>query len=233
MNRKVLFPLLCSLIFALASACRQQVTPVEEASDPLPAEVEDSVDMVLRVRQTARLYTAEYKVHKIITHADVKHLRTTLLGHEYDTKLSLGDRKVAIPIDVTLQAYIDFSNFHESQIERAADGTYLHITLPDPKVIVVSSKVDHESTKQFTDLLRSDYSDEELSDFTAQGVRSILRQVPELGILSTARDNAAAILIPMFASLGYEEENIIITFRKHFTDKDLPFYYDEKGGLRP
>ena len=208
----------------LGGACTKQTTTTEAADSVVAA---DSTDIVLRVRQTSRLYTAEYKVHKIITHSDIKHLRTTVLGHEYDTQLSLGDRKVAIPIDVTLQAYIDFSYFHESQIERSPDGRYLHIILPDPKVVVISSKVNHESTKQFTDLLRSDYSDEELADLTAQGVRSILRQVPELGILHTARDNAAAILIPMFSALGFDEEAILITFRKEFTEKDLPFYADK------
>ena len=231
MNRKVLFHLLFALALVVQGACTRQTPPAEApgdlaqtGADEMDPAVDDSVDMVLRVRQTSRLYTAEYQVHKIITHADVKHLKATLLGHEYDTRLSLGDRKVAIPIDVTLQAYIDFSTFHETQIRRSADGRHLHIILPDPKVVVVASKVDHESVRQFTDLLRSDFSDEELADFTAQGVRSILRQVPELGILHTARDNAAAILIPMFAALGYEQENILITFRKEFTEQDLPFY---------
>lgn len=224
MKKNRFFPLILSLSMVFGGACTKQTTTTEAADSVVAA---DSTDIVLRVRQTSRLYTAEYKVHKIITHSDIKHLRTTVLGHEYDTQLSLGDRKVAIPIDVTLQAYIDFSHFHESQMERSPDGKHLHIILPDPKVIVVSSKVDHESTKQFTDLLRSDYTDEELADFTAQGVRSILRQVPELGILNTARDNAAAILIPMFAALGYDEESIVITFRKEFTEKDLPFYVEK------
>lgn len=233
MNRKVLLSLLFCLTLALGGACtRQSVTTQLADSLAIDRSVEDSVDLVLRVRQTARLYTAEYQVHKIITHADVKHLKTTLLGHEFDTQLSLGDRKIAIPLDVTLQAYIDFSTFHETQIERSADGRQLHIILPDPKVVVTSSKVDHESVRQFTDLLRSDFSDEELAEFTAQGVRSILHQVPQLGILATARDNAAAILIPMFAALGYEEVNIVITFRKEFTEKDLPFYYNEKESLK-
>lgn len=230
MKRNVLFLLLAGILMSLAGGCtKQQAVPLTADS----VAVVDTTELILRIRNTSRLYTAEYQVHKIITHSDVKHLRTTLLGHEYDTKLSLGDRKVAIPLDVTLQAYIDFSDFHESQIERSADGRHLHVTLPDPKVIVASSRVDHESTKQFTDLLRSDYSDEELADFTNQGVHSILRQVPELGILNTARDNAAAVLIPMFSTLGYEEQHIVITFRKEFTDKDLPFYYQEKGGNRP
>lgn len=231
MIRKVLFALFCCLILALSVSCLRQTTTSETATDSLSV-ADDSANLVLRVRQTSRLYTAAYQIHKIITHADVKHLKTTLLGHEYDTQLSLGDRKVAIPIDVTLQAYVDFSSFHESQIQRSADGRHLHVILPDPKVVVTSSKVDHESTKQFTDLLRSDYSDEELTDFTAQGVRQILHQVPELGILNTARDNAASILIPLFAALGYEEENIVISFRKEFTSKDLPFYYDEKESVK-
>ena len=133
---------------------------------------------------------------------------------------------------MTLKAYIDFSNFKADQIERSPDGQHIHVILPDPKVVVTSSKVDHASVRQFADLLRSDYSDEELTDFTAQGVRQILHQVPELGILNTARDNAAAILIPLFAALGYEEENIVISFRKEFTSKDLPFYYDEKESVK-
>lgn len=227
MKIKVLFALLFCLSLVFGGACTRPTTSsVAADSLSVDASVEDSADLVLRIRQTSRLYTAEYQVHKIITHADVKFLRTTLLGHEFDTQVSLGDRKVAIPLDVTLQAYIDFSTFHETQIERSADGHQLHIVLPDPKVVVTSSKIDHASVRQFTDLLRSDFSDEELADFTAQGVQSILRQVPQLGILTTARDNAAAILIPMFAALGYEEEDIVITFRKEFTEKDLPFYTD-------
>ena len=228
MNRKAFLPLLFSLVLVFGGACwRQSASTVAADSLTVDSSLADSADLVLRVRQTSRLYTAEYQVHKIVTHADVKHLKATLMGHEYDTQLSLGDRKVAIPIDVTLQASIDFTTFHESQIQRSADGRKLHVILPDPKVVVTASKVDHEATRQFTDLLRSDFSDEELADFTSQGVRQILLQVPQLGILQTARDNAAAILIPMFAALGYEEQDIVITFRKDFTEQDLPFYYDE------
>jgi hypothetical protein len=230
MKRILFFPLLCSLLLAFGGACSEQTTATS-AADSLG--VADSVELVLRVRQTSRLYTAEYQVHKIITHSDIKRLRATLLGHDYETQLSLGDRKVAIPLDVTLQAYIDFTNFHESQIRRSPDGRQLQVILPDPKVVVVSSKVDHESTRQFTDLLRSDYSDEELAGLTSQGVRDILRQVPQLGILTTARNNAAAILIPLLTSLGYGEQDIVITFRKDFTEQDLPFYYDEKERKMP
>ncbi|MBP5771318.1 MAG: DUF4230 domain-containing protein [Bacteroidaceae bacterium] len=221
--------------FAVVVAFAFTIGSCKGAAEDVPAtdttEVGDSIDLILRVRQTSRLYTAEYQVHKIVTHEDVKHLRASLLGQEFDTPLSLGDRKVAIPIDVTLKAYIDFSNFSESQLEHSADGKKLHVILPDPKVIVTASKVDHASTRQFTDILRSDYSDEEISHFTEQGVQAILRQVPQLGILETARHSAAATLIPLFAQVGYAEEDIVITFRKDFTERDLPFYTESSSSL--
>ena len=149
----------------------------------------------------------------------------------FDTQLSLGDRKIAIPIDVTLKAYIDFSTFNESQIERSADGRQIHVILPDPKVVVTSSKVDHESTKQFTDILRSDFTDAEMTDYTSQGVRSILRSVPRLGILETARQSAAATLIPLIASMGYSPEDIVVTFRKNYTEADLPLLMDNERSV--
>lgn len=220
-----------ALSVLLCCCGRGQGTASAPPSDDSTAVV-DTATLVMQISRTARLYTAEYKVHKIVTHEDVKHLKTTLLGQEYDTKLSLGERKVAIPIDVTLKAYIDFSDFHESQIERSADGRTLHVVLPDPKVIVTSSKIDHASTRQYTDLLRSDFSDAELADFTAQGVTSILRAVPQMGILQTARQSAAATLIPIFAVLGYEPEQIVVTFRKEFTERDLPFYFDREGSVK-
>lgn len=220
------------LAVGLLTACgkitsHQEEVPVDEAVEA----VADSIDLVLTVARTSRLYTAEYQVHKIVTHSDVKFLRTTLLGHTLDTRLSLGDRKIAIPIDVTLKAYIDFSGFSESQIERSEDGTKIHITLPDPKVVVTSSKIDHQSTKQYTDILRSDFTDEEMTDFTAQGVRAILKTVPQLGILESARQGAAQTLIPLIASLGYAESDIVVTFRKQFTVSDLPQIIDNERSV--
>lgn len=213
----------------LTSAC---TSVSEQPADTHPdASVVDSVDLVLAVARTSRLHTAEYRVHKIVTHSDVKFLRTTLLGHTLDTRLSLGDRKIAIPIDVTLKAYIDFSGFNESQIERSPDGQKIHITLPDPKVVVTSSKIDHQSTRQYTDLLRSDFTDEEMTDFTAQGVRAILKTVPQMGILTTARQSAARTLIPLIASMGYAESDIVITFRKEFTESDLPQLIDNERSV--
>lgn len=226
MRKESAFSVFLLALTLLSGACSRHGDVVSSSDS---TSVVDSSAVILRVRRTSRLYTAEYRVHKIVTHEDVKHLQATLLGRRFDAELPLGERKIAIPIDVTLRAYIDFSDFAESQVQRSADGRQLHVILPDPKVVVTSSRVDHASTRQFHDLLRSDYSDAEMADYTQQGLRSVLRAVPQMGILETARQSAAATLIPLFAALGYEEENIVVTFRKTFTERDLPFYYDAEG----
>ena len=125
---KRILPLLAALILMACSGHKKD--RAEEQAR------KDNVNLVLRVSRQNRLYTAEYQVHKIVTHDDLLHLKGTILGFEYDQKFSLGDRKVAIPIDVTLKSYVDFSNFTERNVERTGD--FIHITLPDPRIVITA-----------------------------------------------------------------------------------------------
>ena len=145
---------------------------------------------------------------------------------KFKQDLPLGDRKIAIPIDVTLQAYIDFSQIREKDVEIVGDA--LHITLPDPRIVVTSSKVDNEGIKTRVSWLRSDFKDAELTSFTRQGVASVLRTVPKMGIIESARSNAASLLVPLLANMGYTEERIVVTFRKEFVEEDLRDIYDNE-----
>lgn len=167
--------------------------------------------LVNRIARQSRLYTAEYKVHKIVTHEDLLKLKGQVLGIDFEHRFSIGDRRIAIPLEVTLKAYVDFSTFTDRNVERR--DNFIHIILPDPKIVLTASKVDHQGIRQFTSFWRSAYTDEEMTDFTRQGVESILEDVPNMRLLQTARDCAAQTLIPLLSSLGYEEDHIIITFR--------------------
>lgn len=213
------------LIMLALIACKEQ--PAQESAPENTAP--ESINLVLRVSQQSRLYTAEYQVHKIVTHNDLLHLKGKVLGHNYDHQLNLGDRKVAIPMDVTLKAYIDFSTFGEQQVERSGD--MIHITLPDPHIVVTSSRVDNKGIRQFTSLLRKNYTDEELTDFTRQGVESILKQAPQMGILETARESAAQTLIPLLCEMGYQEDHIVITFRQGLDKASFNDLYDREGSI--
>ena len=105
-----------------------------DASQPISTmQGVDTVPLLItQVQKCAKLYTAEYHVHKIVTHDDVLHLKGTMLKRGFDIKMPIGDRKVAIPIDAKLKAYIDFSTFSEENIER--QGRKITIVLPDDKL---------------------------------------------------------------------------------------------------
>lgn len=180
----------------------------------------DTVPMlIMQVQKCSKLYTAEYRVHKIVTHDDALRLKGSLLKKKFDIKVPMADRKIAIPIDAKLKAYIDFSDFSEKNIER--DGRKITIVLPDPQVSMTSSKIDQKNVRQYVALTRSDFSDAELADYQQQGRKAIIESIPKMGILESAQRNAAKVLVPMLKELGYAEEDITIAFRKQYGPKDI------------
>lgn len=170
--------------------------------------------LIMQIQKCSKLYTAEYDIHKIVTHSDEKRLKGKLLNHNFDVRMPLGERKIAIPINVKLKAYIDFTAFGKDNVT-IKEGK-IEITLPDPRVAVTSSKVDHEEIRQYVDLTRSRFTDAELSNFEQQGRQAVVNSIPQLGIISTARDNAAQVIIPMIVKMGYDEKDITVTFRKNY-----------------
>ena len=110
--------LMLSVVIMLM-ACGQKT----ESEKPSESVVIDTIpQMVMQIQQCSRLYTTEVKVHKIVTHDDVVRLKGNLMSKQFNIPLPLGDRKIAIPMDATLKAYIDFSEFDERSIERDGDN---------------------------------------------------------------------------------------------------------------
>ena len=169
--------------------------------------------LVMQIQKCARLYTTEYHIHKIVTHDDILKLKGNLLSKNIDVALPLGERKIAIPMDATLKAYIDFSDFSERNIERHGDK--ITIVLPDPQVVLTSSKINQHEIREYVGLTRSHFSDKELSSYEQQGRQAVLNSVPRLGIKQQAQANAARVLVPMLTEMGYREENVTIAFRRN------------------
>lgn len=217
---KTTFYFVIVLCLSLLSACRGEETQAE-------AVRVDTLSLVMQVKECARLYTAEYEVHKLVLKDDPLRVKGNLFQRAFDVKVPIGERKVMIPLDVTLKAYIDFTGFDEKNVLRSGD--HIVVTLPDPRVVVTSSRINHDEVKQFVSLTRSDYTSAELADFTRQGEDEILASVPQLGILEMARENAAHVLVPMLTRLGYDERNIVISFRKDFTTADMPLLLEREG----
>lgn len=216
MRKKLLFLFL--LLTAMGS-CEHRTSKVADAPT-------DSLSLlVMQIRKCARLYTAEYKVRKIVTHRDQLQWKGSFLKKSFSIDLPVaGTRRVAIPINATLKAYIDFDGFTEQNIHK--QGNQLEIILPDPKVELTSTRIDHRNIRTDIPLLRGRFSEEELSAYEAEGRKAILKEVPQSGIIETARESAAKILIPLAEALGYPQEHIKVTFRKTFTDGDLHLLLD-------
>lgn len=127
---------------ALVGCDNRATQPVAEAAEPI-----DSIPMmVMQIQQCSRLYTTEYKVRKIITQDDEQAVSGKLLGRPFSVTLPTGKRSVAIPIDATIKGYIDFADFSASNITRSGDR--IEIVLPDPQVVMTSTRIDHDNAKE-------------------------------------------------------------------------------------
>ena len=191
--------------------------------------VETAVDttavLVTQIQQCSRLYTAEYQVRKIITHEDERKIEGSIMKSSFKIPLPMGKRRIAIPIEAKVKAYIDFSDFSEENVHKR--GEKIEIVLPDPRISMTSTKVVRDEVREYVPLLRSDFTDEELTQYEKEGRQAIIHDIPKMGIIDMARQNAAALLIPMMEQLGYKQEAITITFRKEFTLSDLSTLFDQ------
>ena len=192
-------------------------------TDEVPTDQTEVADtltlLVTQIQRCAKLYTTEVKIHKIVTHDDVVRLRGNVLNQDFDIPLPLGERKIAIPMNATLKAYIDFSEFSEQNIER--HGQQIVILLPDPKVTLTSTRINQKEVKEYVGLTRSHFTDKELTSYEQQGRQAILNNIGNMDIIETAQENAARVLVPMIAQMGYREEDITIAFRKELTISDI------------
>ena len=156
-KRFVVFLCLCLCVFA---SCNKEQQESVVAANEKPA-VDTTAVLYSNISECARLATAEYRIHKIVTFDDKIVVRGKMFSRPFSKALPVGDRKIAIPLDVTLRGYVDFSDFNKSNIKRK-DGKII-ITLPDPKIMVGDSKIDHRNVKKLVDPLRSNFKQEDLS----------------------------------------------------------------------
>lgn len=221
---KTTLTILAAVMSLAFCSCGSKPAEKEKATKPAVDTMAVMV-MVMQVQRCSKLYTTEYRVHKVLTHDDKLEMKGKLAGHDYNIPVPLGSRKVAIPVDATIKAYIDFSGFSSANVER--DSTHIRITLPDPHIVLTSSRIDHKAVKQYVALTRRNFSDAELTAYERQGRDAIIKDIASTDILEQARVSAANTLVPMLQHLGYRPENITIAFSRDFSGKDIPLLIDK------
>ena len=206
--------LLFSLLFAATfTGCRKGDAPAKDSqTDTIPM-------LVMQIKKCSRLYTTEYRVHKIVTYNDVKEFSGEFFSKKFSITFPYTDRKVAIPMNVTLKGYIDFANFSEENVQR--EGDKITIILPDPRIELTSSKIDQKGITEYVSLVRSHFTDSELSALEQQGREAVIKRIPEMGIIETARLSAAHQLVPIITQLGYKEQDVTISFSRDFDRRDI------------
>lgn len=175
---KTTLTILAAVMSLAFCSCGSKPADKEKATKPA---VDTMAVMVMQVQRCSKLYTTEYRVHKVLTHDDKLEMKGKLAGHDYNIPVPLGKRKVAIPIDATVKAYIDFASFSSDNVQR--DSTHIRITLPDPHIVLTSSRIDHNAIKQYVALTRRDFSDEELTSYERQGRDAIIREIATTDIM--------------------------------------------------
>ena len=213
MKRNILYLL---LICILTGACSRDNNA---AKDTMPQHTDTLPALIMQVQKCSRMYTAEYSIRKIVTHDDVIRLKGSVLSRQFDVRMPIGDRKIAIPMSATVKAYIDFDGFSADNVR--IDGRHVTVILPDPRIVMTASKIDHHGIREYVALTRSHFSDAEMAAYEQQGRASIIASIHRMGILDTARDNAARILIPMLEQMGFDEKAITITFSRSFSQDDM------------
>lgn len=171
--------------------------------------------LATRIAECSKLYTSEYELHKIILYDDPAAISGQFLNHDIHINLPLGKRRIAIPVKATAKAFVDMGQLTPANIRRHGDR--IEIVLPDPQVTLTATSIDHRGISQQVSLLRSRFSDDEITAIQQRGRQDIIKSLASTDILEDARLSAARQLIPIVSRMGFKEENITITFRKGLT----------------
>ena len=204
--------IIITCLFSL-NRCKSQDEAGKHATD-----IDTIPVLVTRIQHCSRINTAEVQVHKIITHDDNMQLKGKVMGQEISIDLPAGKRKVAIPMYATIKASIDVSQLTEDDIRR--EGSKIEVFLPRPTTAITETHIDHDGIKQYVALTRSNFSDEELQSYEAQGRAAIEKDIPGMGIEAMARESAARQIIPIIEMMGYKEKDITISFREDDNKKN-------------
>lgn len=213
--------ILIILMILLLPSCKKH----EEVAPPT-----DTIPQLLsQIRRCSKLELTQYKMHVITKYEDDgSKLEGSIFGMDFNVKLPTGSRKIAIPIEASVRAYIDFSDFSEEQVEYVDDD--IIITLPDPTIEIVHTKVDNASIQSEKSFLRHKFTDAEITRFQRMGRDSIESSIRHMQFTERARKQAASTLIPMIRALGFDESHIKVQFKKSLSDDRLKFLYKIKEG---
>ena len=164
-----------------------------------PSLQQQVMQRLTALSRTAELGTVEYTVRKAVRARDE--------GEWF----KIGNRRILFSCTAHIKAGINLENLQLDKI--VVDESTRSISLVLPRATVLSLNLPPEEIRlEYEDVtgFRQKFSDQERQALLKQGERDILRDIPSLGILAEAEENAVGFFRPMLEQMGFE--NVQISF---------------------
>jgi hypothetical protein len=173
------------LVLFAVSSCKQE---------PDYSQLEEQAG---KITSLSELGTVEYVISKIVK------------ADDNATWYKYGDRKILFNCKAILKAGIDLSRMTGNDIKTDFDNKSISIILPKSTLLSLNIKpTDITLVYEKTSITRSAFSNKERDAVLAQGEKDILENVPTMGILADAEDNAKSFLESFLKQAGYTKINI-------------------------
>lgn len=170
----------------------------DSTARPAETAVRSGADVVMAVRELARLETASFHMERVI---ELTNTQTRLFG------LVEAEDSILLVAAADVIAGIDLGEMSSSDV-RIDESGHVHITLPPPRVLM--TRLDSARTfvhSRHTDVMARRIEHLE-TEARREAERSLERNAIEAGILERAREQAARLIASLAHSLGYVEAEI-------------------------
>ena len=188
---------LLALIMFLCGACRKMMSETPKLPE-LTLEQKMS-QKFSELANVAELGTVEYTVKKVIKATDDKEW------------YKIGDRKILFRCTAYLKAGVDMKKFDYTKVK--VDSTKKSVVVTLPKAELLTLNIPPEKTEliyEKVSISRSDFSAADQNFLLQLGEQSINEDVPNLGILEDAQNNARDFFKALLGQIGFE--SVIVKF---------------------
>lgn len=170
------------LMSCLALVCLFSCKPKEESPNK----------KIMGLESMAELGTVEYTITKIIKANDPKWYKN-------------GDRKILFSSVAYIKAGIDMQEFSMSNVTFDKETKTVSVVLPKAKVLSFNMPPEKiHIVFSETSGARKDFTVEETNDLKIQAENSIREDIPNMGILQDAENNAKGFFKVLLTQLGFE-----------------------------
>ena len=146
------------------------------------------VDVQQMLDQTPMLYTTECIAQTIVTHKGAEAMKWA------------GDRDLIVPVKATVKVGFRLSDITDVSVQ----GRRVSLTLPAPVVEIQNPEVVYDEAITKVGFFRRNFSQEELSAITAEGVQQMEERMDSYQLIEPAQQQVQRIIAAMLRQKGYD-----------------------------